>query len=63
MQDKNSTNQEELISKLDRDREWLLKNLDSGKWPKLRREIASLEREISKFIIRVRENNSDNIKN
>tara|TARA_B100000965_G_scaffold239362_2_gene200707 strand:- start:823 stop:1014 length:192 start_codon:yes stop_codon:yes gene_type:complete len=60
MKDQNSTNQEELISILDREREWLLKNIDSGKWPKLRSEIAALEREISRFILRARENNSEN---
>ncbi len=60
MQDQNSIKQHELISKLDQDREWLLKNIDSGKWPKLRNELAALEREISKFILRVRENNSEN---
>tara|TARA_Y100001970_G_C13447542_1_gene468773 strand:+ start:215 stop:406 length:192 start_codon:yes stop_codon:yes gene_type:complete len=63
MQNQNSTIYDELISKLDQDREWLLKNIDSGKWPKLRSEIASLEREISKFIIRAREKNSENKKN
>ena len=60
MKDQNSTNQEELISILDREREWLLKNIDSGKWPKLRSEIAALEREMSRFILRARENNSEN---
>tara|TARA_Y100001970_G_scaffold200773_1_gene244252 strand:+ start:24726 stop:24917 length:192 start_codon:yes stop_codon:yes gene_type:complete len=60
MQDQNSTNQEELISELDREREWLLKNIDSGKWPKLRSQIAALERELSRFILRARENNSEN---
>ena len=59
MQDQNSTNQEELISELDREREWLLKNIDSGKWPKLRSQIAALERELSRFILRARENNSE----
>ena len=62
MQDQNSINQEELILKLDQDREWLLKNIDSGKWPILRSELAALEREISRFILRVRETNSENEK-
>ena len=60
MQDQNSINQSELIKKLDQDREWLLKNIDSGKWPKLRSELATLEREISKLILRVKEYNSEN---
>ena len=60
MHDQNSINQDKLISKLDQDREWLLKKIDSGKWPKLRSELAALEREMSKFILRVREYNSEN---
>ena len=59
MQDQNSKNQEEIIAKLDQDREWLLKNIDCGKWSELRSELASLERELSKFILRVREYNSE----
>ena len=59
MQDPNTSNQEDLIFKLDRDRSWLLENLDKGKWPELRRELAELERKISKLIISVQENNVD----
>ena len=59
MQDHNSTNQEDLILKLDQDRAWLLVNLDKGKWPEIRSELAALERKISKLIISVQENNVD----
>ena len=59
MQDPNNSNQEDLICKLDKDRSWLLENLDKGKWPELRRELAELERKISKLIISVQENNVD----
>ena len=59
MQDPNTSNQEDLIFKLDKDRSWLLKTLDQGKWPELRRELAELERKISKLIISVQENNFD----
>ena len=59
MQDSNTTNQGDLIFKLDQDRAWLLENLDRGKWPEIRRELAELERKISKFIIGVQENNVD----
>ena len=59
MQDSHTTNQEELIAMLDRDRAWLLKNLDKGNWPEIRRELAELERKISKLIISVQENNVD----
>ena len=57
MQDHNSTNQEDLILKLDQDRSWLLENLDKGKWSEIRNELADLERKIRKLIIRVQESN------
>ena len=59
MQDPNTSNQDDLIFKLDKDRSWLLENLDQGKWPELRRELGELERKISKLIISVQENNVD----
>ena len=59
MQDHNSTNQEDLILKLDQDRAWLLENLDKGKWSEIRSELADLERKISKLIIRVQESYLD----
>ena len=59
MQDHNSTNQEDLILKLDQDRAWLLENLDKGKWSEIRSELADLERKISKLIIRVQESNTE----
>ena len=59
MQDLNTENQGDLISKLDQDRAWLLKNLDKGKWPGIRSELAALERKISKLIISVQENSVD----
>ena len=57
MQDLNTANQGDLIFKLDQDRTWLLENLDRGKWPEIRSELAALERKISKFIISAQENN------
>ena len=59
MQDPKTSNQDDLIFKLDKDRSWLLENLGKGKWPELRRELAALERKISKLIISVQENNVD----
>ena len=59
MQDLNTANQVDLISKLDKDRAWLLKNLDKGKWPLIRSELAAIERKISKLIISVQENSVD----
>ncbi len=57
MQDHNSTNREDLILKLDQERAWLLENLDKGEWSEIRSELADLEREISKLIIRVQDSN------
>ena len=59
MQDSNTSNKVDLILKLDRDRAWLLENLDKGKWPEVRSELADLERKISKFIISVQDNSVD----
>ena len=55
MQDNNPSNQDDLILKLDKDRAWLLENLDKGTWPEIRSELAELERKISKLIIGVQE--------
>ena len=59
MQETNTSTKGDLILKLDRDRAWLLVNLDKGKWPEIRSELAALERKISKLIISVQENNVD----
>ena len=59
MQDLYPSSQEDLIMKLDQDRSWLLENLDKGKWPEIRSELAELERKLSKLIISVQENNVD----
>ena len=50
---------ENLVTRLDSERSWLLKNIDKGKWPAMRSELASLEREISKFILRLKDVNSE----
>ena len=59
MQERLTSNQEDLILRLDQDREWLLKNLDKGKWPELRSELAELERKMSKMIISLQEKKAD----
>ena len=59
MRNSNTSDQEELISKLDQDRAWLLENLDKGKWNEIRSELAELERKISEVIISVQGNNVD----
>ena len=50
---------EKLVTKLDSERSWLLKNIDNGKWPEIRKELASLEREISKLILRLKDVHSE----
>ena len=54
---------EKFILKLDDERSWLLKNIDNGKWPEIRKELASLEREISKLILRLKDVDSEIKKN
>ena len=62
MKEENFKNIENLLSKLDSDRLWILKNIDNGKWSELRIELATLEREIGKFILRAKEYNCNNDK-
>ena len=54
---------EKLVSKLDNERSWLLKNIDNGKWPEIRKDLAYLEREISKLILRLKDVDSEIKKN
>ena len=54
---------EKLISRLDNERSWLLKNIDNGKWSEIRKDLASLEREISKLILRLKDVDSEIKKN
>ena len=62
MKEENFKNIENLLSRIDSDRSWILKNIDKGKWSELRIELAALEREISKFILRAKEYNCNNDK-
>ena len=62
MKEENFKNIENLLSKLDSDRSWILKNIDKGKWSELRIELATREREISKLILRAKEYNCNNDK-
>ena len=41
---------EELIEQLQRDRLWLLQQLDQGRWPELRLDLAALERELGQLL-------------
>ena len=62
MKEENFKNIENLLSALDSERSWILKNIDNGKWSELRTELATLEREISKLILRAKEYNCNNEK-
>ena len=42
----------ELLTQLDADRAWLLEQIDRGRWPHLRFDLAALERELSQLLAR-----------
>lgn len=46
---------DELLQQLDADRSWLLQQIDSGRWPELRLDLAALERELGQMIVRATE--------
>jgi hypothetical protein len=45
----------ELIELLQQDRLWLLRQLDSGRWPQWRYDLAALERELGQLLDQVTE--------
>lgn len=48
----------ELVEKLRADRLWLLQQIDGGRWPELRLDLAALERELAKCWSRPRTSSS-----
>jgi hypothetical protein len=44
---------------LDGDRSWLLQQIDGGRWPDLRLDLAALERELGQMITRAMELEED----
>ncbi len=50
---------QELLQQLDGDRSWLLQQIDGGRWPELRLDLAALERELGQLIIRATELHED----
>jgi hypothetical protein len=40
----------ELIEQLQQDRLWLLRQLDAGRWPQWRYDLAALERELGQLL-------------
>lgn len=51
----------ELIAQLEADRAWLLEQIDRGRWPELRLDLAALERELGQLLLRAAEQCSDKI--
>ncbi len=45
----------ELVEKLNKDRSWILEQLDKGSWPEFRPDLASLERELGQLLTRATE--------
>ena len=45
----------ELVEKLNKDRSWILEQLDRGNWPEFRPDLAALERELGQLLTRASE--------
>ena len=50
----------ELVEKLNKDRSWILEQLDKGCWPEFRPDLAALERELGQLLTRATEYIEDN---
>ena len=50
---------QQLLLQLDQDRAWLLQQIDSGRWPDLRMDLAALERELGQLLTRASELQED----
>jgi len=44
-----------LIRKLNSDRSWILEQIDEGRWPELRPDLAAMERELGLLLTKVSE--------
>ncbi len=49
----------ELINQLEKDRAWILKEIDKGTWPEIRLDLAALERELGQLLVRASEQLED----
>jgi hypothetical protein len=49
-QDRDGVSTGELLEQLQVDRAWLLQQLDCGRWPELRLDLAALERELGQLL-------------
>ncbi len=45
----------ELVEKLNKDRTWILEQLDKGSWPEFRPDLAALEGELGQLLTRATE--------
>ena len=45
----------ELVEKLNKERSWILPQLDKGSWPEFRPDLAALERELGQLLTRATE--------
>ena len=45
----------ELVEQLNKDRSWILEQLDKGSWPEFRPDLAALERELGQLLTRASE--------
>ena len=55
LREKQSSELIELVEKLNKDRSWILEQLDRGNWPEFRPDLAALERELGQLLMRARE--------
>ena len=44
-----------LVDRLNKDRAWILEELDKGSWPEFRPDLAALERELGQLLTRAKE--------
>ena len=49
----------DLLDQLDKDRAWILEQIDKGSWPELRLDLAALERELGQLLIKVSDHLDD----
>ena len=54
-----SVDLQQLLQQLDQDRTWLLQQIDRGRWPDLRLDLAALERELGQLLTRASELQED----
>jgi hypothetical protein len=57
--DANAISTPELLEQLQADRVWLLQQIDGGRWPDLRLDLAALERELGQLLEQAQRQLSD----